>query len=67
MDGATVNITEAAEILKVHPNRLYELIDAGDIPAARIGRAWVMMRDDVLKYVRQRIAHETKTRLCRPR
>ena len=35
---STCNVPQAAEILKVHENRVMQLIDRGDLPAAKIGR-----------------------------
>ena len=46
----TMNITEAADTLKIHPHSLEKIIRAGDIPAGRVGRAYVLMTRDVLAY-----------------
>ena len=44
----TMNITEAADTLKIHPHSLEKIIRAGRIPAGRVGRAYVLMTRDVL-------------------
>ena len=59
----TVGISGAAEILKVHPNTVEDMIHAGTIPAAKVGRAWVMMTRDVLAYVEKQIIEQTGARL----
>ncbi len=64
--GPTVNISEAAELLKVHPKTVLDLIAAGAIPAGLIGRAYVMMTKDVLAYVEGQIARQTAERLGTP-
>lgn len=64
--GLTVGIKEAAEILHVHPNRVLKLINDGNIPAAKVGRAWVMMTRDVLAYVERVIIAQTAERLSIP-
>ena len=46
----TMNITEAADTLKIHPHSLEKIIRAGHIPAGRVGRAYVLMTRDVLAY-----------------
>ena len=46
----TMNITEAADALKIHPHSLEKIIRAGRIPAGRVGRAYVLMTRDVLAY-----------------
>lgn len=59
----TVGVKEAAEILRVHPNTVEELIGNGQIPAGKVGRAWVMMTRDVLAYVERVIIAQTAERL----
>ena len=51
-----MNITEAADALKIHPHSLEKIIRAGDIPAGRVGRAYVLMTRDVLAYAGIRAA-----------
>lgn len=59
----TLNTTEAAELLKVHPKTIEELIHSGAIPAAKIGRAWVMLTADVLAYAEAEIKKQTASRM----
>lgn len=62
----TLNTIEAAELLKVHPKTVEELIHSGAIPAAKIGRAWVMLTADVLAFVEREIVKQTAARLRAP-
>lgn len=63
----TVGVLGAAEIMHVHPKTVEDLIRAGAIPAAKVGRAWVMLRRDVLGYVEMQIAEQTSKRLVAQR
>jgi excisionase family DNA binding protein len=44
-----LSVAEAAEKLGVHRTRINQLIDSGALPAARIGRAYVIREDDLEK------------------
>lgn len=61
---ATVDIIGAADLMKVHPNTVLDLIRSGALPAARIGRAYVLMTTDVLDYIHQQIINQTAERLA---
>lgn len=60
----TVGVLEAAGLMHVHPNRVLEMIAAGTLPAAKIGRAWVMLHRDVLDFVERQIIEQTGARLA---
>lgn len=62
MHPATIGIDAAAEILLCGTENIYELIDKGHLPAAKIGRAWVMLADDVLDYAARQITEQTQAR-----
>ncbi|MDO9314573.1 MAG: helix-turn-helix domain-containing protein [Burkholderiaceae bacterium] len=47
----TLDITEAARLLKVHPKTLQGLARAGCIPACKIGRAWVFVESMLLDHL----------------
>ncbi len=55
----TLNTTQAAEMLKVHPKTVEDLIHDGTIPAAKVGRAWVMLKEHVLQYLGSLIIQQT--------
>lgn len=63
MSAVTVNTIGAAEILCVHPKTIEDLIRDGHIPAAKVGRSWVMMTRDVLAYAEKAITEQTAKRL----
>lgn len=60
---STCNVEQAAALLHVHPKTLLDLISTGVLPAAKIGRAWVLLERDVLSYLAQEIARQTAERL----
>ena len=61
MDG-TFDIHQAADFLKVDRTTALELAQRGDIPGARIGRAWVFLREDLQDYLRDRVRQQTNKR-----
>jgi hypothetical protein len=48
----TWNLEQAAKFLKLHPEELRRRAKAGNVPAAKIGKCWVFLPDDVALYVR---------------
>ena len=44
-----LSVAEAAEKLGVHRTRINQLIDSGDLPATRIGRAYAIREADLEK------------------
>lgn len=48
----TLTLQEAAEVLKLHPVTVAERAADGRIPAAKLGRRWVFIEDDLIDYVR---------------
>jgi excisionase family DNA binding protein len=59
----TVNIKEAAELLCVHPKTVLDFINSGALPAAKVGRAYVLMTRDVVNYVENQILVQTRARM----
>lgn len=66
MNSHTLGIKEAADLMNVHPKTVEELIHVGIIPAAKIGRAWVMLTVDVLKHIENEIIRQTAARIGKP-
>lgn len=60
--GSTVSVPEASGILNVHPNTVFKLIDSGDLPAAKIGRSYVMLYKDVMDYIERLVIRQTSER-----
>ena len=45
--------TEAAVVLNIHPERLRQLVRAGEIQAARLGKSWRISRVALADYFRR--------------
>ena len=48
----TLDLAQAAAFLHVHEQTLLKLARARDVPAAKVGRAWVFIDVDLLTYIR---------------
>jgi hypothetical protein len=48
----TWNLEQAAMFLKLHPEELRRRAKAGAVPAAKVGKCWVFMPEDLEVYVR---------------
>jgi Helix-turn-helix domain len=48
----TLNVRAAAKMLHIHPVTLQKLARAGEIPGAKIGKAWVFLEIDMIEYIR---------------
>src|SRR3546814_11051676 len=46
-----LTVAEAARLLKVHPNTVRNLIKAGTIPAARVGRQWRFVDAELVAWI----------------
>lgn len=62
----TTDVQGAAELLSVHPKTVLGLIDDAAIPAAKVGRAYVMLVKDVLAYLEKMIVAQTSARMRAP-
>jgi len=62
----TVDVEQAAELMKVHPKTVKDLINSGALPAGKIGRAYVLMTKDVLNYIENMIVRQTAERMGSP-
>lgn len=60
---STLSVKEAAEMMKVHTCTVESLIHSCVLPAAKIGRAYVMLERDVLQYIEQQIVRQTSERM----
>ena len=58
----TYDINEAADFLKVDRTTALSLAGAGELPGAKIGRAWVFMESDLVEYLRDKVRRQTDTR-----
>ena len=62
----TVDTIEAAQLMHVHPKTVEDLIRDNVIPAAKIGRKWVMNTTDVLNHIEREIVRQTAERMRKP-
>lgn len=58
----TFDTDEAAGFLKVHPNTVLQLAEHGDLPGAKIGRAWVFLVEDLVTYLREQVYEQSQQR-----
>ncbi|PMQ04224.1 hypothetical protein DyAD56_16165 [Dyella sp. AD56] len=59
----TIGIEEAAEILRCGVAVVREIIDTGELPALQLTqRHWVLLRDDVVDYIRSKAREQAKVR-----
>lgn len=63
----TVDVAGAADMLKVHEETVLRMIRAGSLPAARVGRAYVLLAEDVMSYIVREVGEQTAKRMRRPR
>jgi hypothetical protein len=59
----TFDLIECAEFLKVDRNTAMKLAGTGELPGAKIGRAWVFLEDDVVAFLRKKTQEQSLLRL----
>lgn len=52
-DRTLLSTSEAAERLGLTPGRIRQLIDAGQLPATRIGKRWALQLRDIDRFASQ--------------
>lgn len=62
----TLGLHEAAAMMRVHPQTVLDKIGAGELPAARVGRAYVLMTKDVMAHIEHEIIQQTAARMRGP-
>lgn len=58
----TLDIDECAAFLKVNRSTAFELAQSGELPGAKIGRAWVFLEDDLVEYLRAKVRQQQEQR-----
>jgi len=58
----TFDIDSCAEFLNVNRTTILELAGNGELPGARIGRAWVFLKEDVIDFLRAKIREQSAER-----
>ena len=51
MNARTLGVTEAAQLLHVHPQTLMARVRAGVIPGCKVGKAWVFVESLLIEYL----------------
>lgn len=62
----TLSLQETAERMKVHPKTVLTFIKDGRLPAAKFGRAYVILEKDVDALIEGEIVKQTAERLDLP-
>lgn len=62
----TVNVKQAASMMGVHYETVLDMISEGKLPAAKIGRAFILLTRDVCDYIECQITSQTASRLGLP-
>jgi len=50
---STLDLDQASKLLKLHPSTILAKIKTGDIPAAKPGKRWVFIQQDLLDWLRE--------------
>lgn len=61
--GPTVDVPQAAKLMKVHPKTVLDKIQVGDLAAGKVGRSYVMLTRDVLALIERQIIAQTAERM----
>lgn len=59
----TCTIQAAADLLNIHSSTVEKLIHDGNLPAGKVGRAYVILTQHVLEYAEKVILKQTAERL----
>ena len=58
----TLDIDECAEFLKINRVTAMTMAARGELPGAKIGRAWVFLEDDLVEYLRLQVRVQQRQR-----
>jgi hypothetical protein len=58
----TLDIHEVAALCRAEPDTIAQYARSGVLPGTKMGKGWVFLRDDVITFLRERIADETRQR-----
>ena len=50
-----LNVEEACEALKIGKNRIYQLLQTGELKGYKEGRHWKITKDELLNYIQRQI------------
>lgn len=63
---STLSVVEAAVRMKTCTKTIYRMIDAGQLPAAKLGKGYVLLESDVMKYIEEQVFAQTEARQMVP-
>ena len=61
----TYTLAEACDLLNAERTTILDLVDVGEIPAAKIGRSWVFREQDLDAYLADKVRRQTAERQAR--
>jgi hypothetical protein len=50
----TLDLKKASTLLKLHPQTVLQRARSGEIPAAKLGKCWVFIEEDLVNWIRSR-------------
>ncbi len=59
----TLSLEETARFLKIHTETVSRLAKTGELPGAKLGRAWVFLEEDLVDYLREQIQAQQTMRV----
>lgn len=62
IQNETLDLHGVASLCKAEPETIAQYARSGELPGTKMGKSWVFLRDDVLSFLRKRIAEETELR-----
>lgn len=62
IQNETLDLHGVAALCKAEPETIAQYARSGELPGTKMGKSWVFLRDDVLTFLRKRIAEETQLR-----
>ncbi len=60
-----MTIKEVAQYLKVNIYTVYKMAEHGELPAAKLGRIWRFRKDEIYRWLAEKMTREKKARLAR--
>jgi excisionase family DNA binding protein len=58
----TLDIEQCAAFLRIHKVTAYEMAAKGELPGAKIGRAWVFLEEELINYVKRKAQEQQEKR-----
>jgi hypothetical protein len=62
IQNETLDLHGVAALCKAEAETIAHYARSGELPGTKMGKSWVFLRDDVITFLRKRIAEETEAR-----